>query len=283
VRYYGAFDIVGFDCTGATYTIYAVDLATGLANGTVLPASGVYTGGLIQFSYNPFPGATDVRFRIVINCEGKKCLSKDIDMPLKHSDCREMKPCDIKAEWKYFRCFGKSDPYFGAYVSVNNTTGCNPSLYSIIAVDPITGLPNGTIAPATGSLSMGWSDILFKYYPDPGVTAVRFLMVVSCKDRICYIELGKFEKLEKYPCKEKELSRMTSGIGETKILSAQMQIAPNPANSNVNISFTIPEWKQGDVYKIHILNLPGQSVAEYNAGTAQGSWQYATLQLSSGT
>lgn len=286
--YYGAFNVGGPGCSNATYTIYAVDPVTGLANGTVLPASGLYTGGPINFAYNPFPGVTDVRFKVVITCDGKDCISRDIDVHLNDYPCRDMKPCDMETRWKDFRCVGGSNPYFNGIVLVNNMMGCAPVTYTIIAVDPGSGLPNGTVSPATGSLPSGWSAINFNYHPNPGVTAVRFLIILSCKDMVCFSMLGEFDGLEdrkRYPCKD-AAARTTPGTEKTggiDMLAPSMQIAPNPANSNVKISFSIPEWKQGDVYKIHILNLLGQSVAEYSVSGAQGSWQYGTMQLSSGT
>ncbi|HTN16056.1 MAG TPA: T9SS type A sorting domain-containing protein, partial [Chitinophagaceae bacterium] len=283
--YYGNLYISG-GCSEGTYTIYAVDPATGLANGTVLPASGVYTGALVSFSYTPFPGVTDVRFRIKVNCEGKECISRNIDVSLKQYPCREMERCDMDSKWDYFQCYRPSDPYFAAKAIVFTYTSCDPVNYTIMAIDPVTGMTNGSVSPASGSIPSGGYPVLFNYYPNPGVTAVKFIIILNCEDRVCYGTLGTFDKLndrERYPCEK--LERITSENGTTGAGTnkTSMQIAPNPANSHVNISFDIPEWKQGDVFKIHVFNLMGQSVAEYSINTPLGNWAYNTLQLSSGT
>lgn len=281
--YYGALSVGGAGCPSATYTIYALDPVTGLANGTVLPASGIYTGGMINFSYIPFPGVTTVRFQVVISCDGKDCIARGQNVNLSDYPCKDMEPCDMATRWRYFHCVGGSSPYFAGNVMVNNTTGCAPTSYTIVAVDPLTGLPNGTVSPASGSIPGGWSSISFSYHPNPGVTAVKFLIILTCKDRVCYAVLGEYGGLDdrkKYPCKdmakvvaESELSGALSIAGPT------MSIAPNPANSNVNISFNVPQWKQGDLYQISVVNLLGQSVANYTIGNAQGTWQYGTVQL----
>lgn len=288
--YYGAINVGGTGCSGATYTIYAVDPVTGLANGTVLPASGLFTGGPINFSYTPFPGATNVRFKVVITCDGKDCIARDVDVHLDDYPCRDMEPCDMETKWNYFHCVGGSSPYFAGGVMVNNTMGCAPVTYTIIAVDPGTGLPNGIVTPATGTLPSGWSSISFNYHPNPGVTDVKFLIILSCKDMICYSLLGEYHGIDNrddYPCKDSDKAlakKAASGADKLSegAVEAKMLIAPNPANGNVKISFNLPEWKQGDQYKISILNLLGQSVAEYDVESAQGAWQYTTLKLSSG-
>jgi hypothetical protein len=286
--YYGAISASGTGCAGATYTIYAVDPVTGLANGTVLPASGVFTGSPVNFSYTPFPGATDVRFIITVSCDGKECISRGMDVRLNDIPCRDMEPCDIGYRWKYFHCVqpkGSPVAYFVGSVNVFNSTGCDPASYTIVAVDPATGLPNGTVSPATGSLVAGWSAVNFTYTPDPGATAVKFLIILTCKDRVCYSELGEFHGLDdrdKYPCVDYLKRTVEEAAAATKSDAVLLSIAPNPADGQVKISFTIPEWKQGDQYRISILNLLGQSVGEYTVTGTQGVWQYTTLQLSSG-
>lgn len=284
--YYGGINVGGGGCAGtATYTIYAVDPVTGLANGTVLPASGVFTGGMINFSYTPFPGATTVRFEVVVTCDGKDCIARGIDVNLSDYPCSDMKPCDLETQWKGFSCVGGSSPYFVGDVLVNNMMPCAPVTYTIIAVDPGTGLPNGTVSPATGSLTAGWQNINFSYHPNPGVTAVKFLIILTCGDQVCYSMLGEFSGLDNpkdYPCKDVAKTMPYSDVTGGGDESLQMKIAPNPANGNVKISYNIPNWKQGEVYKITILNLLGQSVSEYTVNGAQGTWQYATVQLAPG-
>lgn len=289
--YYAGLDVFsGLDCGSATYTIYALDPTTGLPNGTVTPVSGSYTPGTtITFCYTPFAGVTSVKFQVIISCDGKQCIANpDVIMDLSKYPCSDPGDCKTDIKWEYFKCTfpkGASAPYFIGGVDVYNPLGCDATSYTIYALDPVTGLPNGTVSPATGSIPVGWSPIYFTYTPYSGVTAVKFQIVFACDGRVCITTLGTYEGLDnkdKYPCTDFSKMAQNNGNGANESM-VKMSIAPNPASNDVQISYTIPNWKTGDFYQIAIVNLLGQSVAQYNVTNSKGVWQYATLQMNSGT
>jgi hypothetical protein len=294
--YYGGIDVYGAaDCPSATYTIYALDPVTGLPNGIVTPVSGPYTPGTtIAFSYTPFAGVTSVKFQVVIECDGKPCIATLDKINLEEYDCSDMEDCRTEHKWEYFKCVwpkGYSSPYFIGGVYVNNPFGCDATSYIITAVDPVTGLPNGSISPASGTISSGWVPVYFTYTPAPGVTAVKFRITLICDGRICTLELGEFKGLDdkdKYPCTDHgAYAKKVQGDEDQSLMAKNarttMLIAPNPANNNVQISYTIPNRKDGELYQISIINLLGQTVAQYNVTNSKGAWQYSTLQLNAGT
>lgn len=282
-----------FDCKPTNYTVYALDPVTGLPNGIVTPSSGVITTGAgpasIAFTYTPFPGVTSVKFQVVLSCEGKQCIANpDIIKDLTKYPCSDLADCKSEFRWEYFKCTwprGVPSPYFVGGVYIYNPFGCAATSYTIYALDPVTGLANGVVSPATGTVPPGWSSIYASYTPYAGVRAVQFKIVFVCDGRICVVDLGTYKDIDDkkiYPCtdygKKTENVAISAGNGPTTML-----IAPNPSNDNVQISYNIPTWKEGEVYQIAVVNLLGQTVAQYSVTNSKGAWLYTTHQLSSGT
>lgn len=292
--YYGGLNVhSSMECKGAaTYTIYALDPLTGLPNGTVSPVSGFYTPGTtISFAYTPFAGVSSVKFQVVISCDGRECIANpEVIKDLKEYPCSQPNDCKTGFELEHFKCvWPKSSPvpYFSIGIYVANPFGCAATTYIISAVDPITGLANGTIAPSTGAVAPGWSLINFNYTPYPGVSSVKGQITFICGKEVCTLDLGTYKGLddeELYPCKKKIFFKETEETGFSILDDkVNMSIVPNPAKNDVQIRYNIPTWKAGDLYQITIVNLLGQTVAQYDVTKALGAWQYTTLQMSSGT
>jgi hypothetical protein len=197
--------------------------------------------------------------------------------------------CKTEIKWERFVCIlprGWTEESFWGDVNVYNPYSCSPMDYYITAVDPATGTVNGTVTPLSGPLAAGWNAISFSYDPDPGVTAVRFLITFTCGGttgyKVCRSTLGEFDKLDNrdiYPCRDYFKKAQAASVDH----EAGILIAPNPASSSVRISYDIPGSEHGDAYQIIITNLLGQTVASYSAGGTQGIWQYDASQMSSGT
>jgi hypothetical protein len=195
--------------------------------------------------------------------------------------------CRTEIQWGLFECVqprGVRDISFFGKVGVYNTYTCTPMDYYISAVDPITGVTNGTVTAASGPLGAGWNVITFTYVPDPGVTAVRFMITFACGGKlgykVCRSILGEFENLDDrklYPCRD----YFKMAAPETQPTS--MLIAPNPANDQGNITYTIGDRQENAVYSISVVNMMGQQVAQYTISGDSGTWQYPAAQLSTGT
>ncbi|GAA4454732.1 hypothetical protein GCM10023092_17200 [Rurimicrobium arvi] len=287
--YYGGIDIFGGkDCDMAFYTIYAIDPATGLAAGTVTPSSGPFTPGTtLAFTFDPFPGVTSVQFQVIINCNGQKCIANVEKVDLQQIPCKDISDCPIDAKWEYFDCKwpkGASSPTFVAGVGVSNPLGCAATSFTITAVDPATGLPNGTVYTSSSTIPPGWSSIYFTYTPASGATAVRFMITFVCDGRVCVARLGEFYHIDDhsvYPCTD--FGRITAEAAAAGTGATRMLLAPNPASDEVQISYQIANWKQSDVYQVSVVNLLGITVATYNVPNAQGVWKLPTQNLVSGT